>query len=112
MRRDDVTETPKANAAASRRNMLIGGAGSVAGAAPPLATASHGYRCVAHDRHGHGRSSQPWNGNDMDTYADDLATVVEALDPARAIHVGHSTGGGEVARYIGATARSAWPRPC
>jgi non-heme chloroperoxidase len=63
--------------------------------------ASHGYRCIAHDRRGHGRSSQPWNGNDMDTYADDLATLVEALDLQDAIHVGHSTGGGEVARYIG-----------
>jgi non-heme chloroperoxidase len=66
-----------------------------------LFLASHGYRCVAHDRRGHGRSSQPWNGNDMDTYADDLATLVEALDLKKAIHVGHSTGGGEVARYIG-----------
>ena len=63
--------------------------------------ASRGYRCVAHDRRGHGRSSQPWNGNEMDTYADDLATLVEALDLKNAIHVGHSTGGGEVARYIG-----------
>ena len=63
--------------------------------------ASKGYRCIAHDRRGHGRSSQPWNGNDMDTYADDLATVVEALDLRDAIHVGHSTGGGEVARYVG-----------
>jgi non-heme chloroperoxidase len=63
--------------------------------------ASHGYRCIAHDRRGHGRSSQPWNGNDMDTYADDLAKLVEALDLKDAIHVGHSTGGGEVARYIG-----------
>jgi len=62
---------------------------------------SHGYRCIAHDRRGHGRSSQPWNGNDMDTYADDLATLVETLDLHDAIHVGHSTGGGEVARYIG-----------
>jgi non-heme chloroperoxidase len=61
----------------------------------------HGYRCIAHDRRGHGRSSQPWNGNEMDTYADDLAAVVEALDLRHAIHVGHSTGGGEVARYIG-----------
>ena len=61
----------------------------------------HGYRCVAHDRRGHGRSGQPWSGNDMDTYADDLATLVEALDLRNAIHVGHSTGGGEVARYIG-----------
>jgi non-heme chloroperoxidase len=63
--------------------------------------ASHGYRCVAHDRRGHGRSSQPWHGNDMDTYADDLATLVQALDLKNAIHVGHSTGGGEVTRYIG-----------
>src|SRR5512133_849688 len=66
-----------------------------------LFLASHGFRCIAHDRRGHGRSSQPWNGNDMDTYADDLAAVVEALDLKNAIHVGHSTGGGEVARYIG-----------
>ncbi|MEP6957222.1 MAG: alpha/beta hydrolase [Nitrospirota bacterium] len=66
-----------------------------------LFLASRGYRCIAHDRRGHGRSSQPWNGNDMDTYADDLATLVEALDLKKAIHVGHSTGGGEVARYIG-----------
>jgi len=63
--------------------------------------ASNGYRCIAHDRRGHGRSSQPWGGNDMDTYADDLAKVVEALDLKDAIHVGHSTGGGEVTRYIG-----------
>jgi non-heme chloroperoxidase len=63
--------------------------------------ASHGYRCIAHDRRGHGRSSQPWNGNDMDTYADDLAALVKALDLTGAVHVGHSTGGGEVARYIG-----------
>ncbi len=63
--------------------------------------ASRGYRCIAHDRRGHGRSSQPWNGNDMDTYADDLATLVEKLDLRNAIHIGHSTGGGEVARYIG-----------
>lgn len=62
--------------------------------------ASRGYRCVAHDRRGHGRSSQPWSGQDMDTYADDLAAVVEALNLRDAIHVGHSTGGGEVARYI------------
>ncbi len=61
----------------------------------------HGFRCIAHDRRGHGRSSQPWNGNDMDTYADDLAALVQALDLKDAIHVGHSTGGGEVARYIG-----------
>jgi len=63
--------------------------------------ASNGYRCIAHDRRGHGRSSQPWNGNEMDTYADDLATLVEKLDLKNAVHVGHSTGGGEVARYIG-----------
>src|SRR5216684_1825870 len=66
-----------------------------------LFLASRGYRCVAHDRRGHGRSSQPWNGNDMNTYADDLAALVETLDLKNAIHVGHSTGGGEVARYIG-----------
>ena len=63
--------------------------------------ASRGYRCIAHDRRGHGRSSQPWSGNEMDTFADDLAAVVQALDVRDAIHVGHSTGGGEVARYIG-----------
>ena len=63
--------------------------------------AARGYRCVAHDRRGHGRSSQPWIGNDMDTYADDLAALVETLNLKKAIHVGHSTGGGEVARYIG-----------
>jgi non-heme chloroperoxidase len=63
--------------------------------------ASHGYRCIAHDRRGHGRSSQPGTGNEMDTYADDLATLVRALDLQHAIHIGHSTGGGEVARYIG-----------
>ena len=62
---------------------------------------NHGYRCIAHDRRGHGRSSQPWSGNDMDTYADDLAALAETLDLRNAIHVGHSTGGGEVARYIG-----------
>jgi non-heme chloroperoxidase len=66
-----------------------------------LFLASHGYRAIAHDRRGHGRSSQPWNGNEMDTYADDLAALVEALDLRDAVHVGHSTGGGEVARYIG-----------
>jgi non-heme chloroperoxidase len=63
--------------------------------------ASQGYRCIGHDRRGHGRSSQPWNGNDMDTYADDLAELCEKLDLRDAVHVGHSTGGGEVARYIG-----------
>jgi len=63
--------------------------------------ASQGYRCIAHDRRGHGRSSQSWHGNDLDTYADDLAELVGQLDLKDAIHVGHSTGGGEVARYIG-----------
>jgi non-heme chloroperoxidase len=63
--------------------------------------ASNGYRVIAHDRRGHGRSSQPWNGNDMDTYADDLAELVARLDLRDAVHVGHSTGGGEVVRYIG-----------
>ena len=63
--------------------------------------ASRGYRCIAHDRRGHGRSSQPWDGNDLDTYADDLAALTEKLDLKDAVHVGHSTGGGEVARYIG-----------
>jgi non-heme chloroperoxidase len=62
---------------------------------------ANGYRCIAHDRRGHGRSSQPWDGNDMDTYAEDLAALVETLELKKAIHVGHSTGGGEVARYIG-----------
>ncbi|HEV8378419.1 MAG TPA: alpha/beta hydrolase [Tepidisphaeraceae bacterium] len=63
--------------------------------------ASRGFRAIAHDRRGHGRSSQPWNGNDMSTYADDLAELVTKLDLKNAIHVGHSTGGGEVTRYIG-----------
>jgi non-heme chloroperoxidase len=62
---------------------------------------SHGYRTIAHDRRGHGRSGQPWNGNEMNTYADDLAALTEALDLQDAVHVGHSAGGGEVARYIG-----------
>jgi non-heme chloroperoxidase len=62
--------------------------------------AANGYRCIAHDRRGHGRSSQPWSGNDLDTYADDLAELTEALNLKDAIHVGHSTGGGEVVRYI------------
>ncbi|HQS47541.1 alpha/beta hydrolase [Reyranella sp.] len=61
---------------------------------------THGYRVIAHDRRGHGRSSQPWQGNDMDTYADDLAELTAKLDLKDAIHIGHSTGGGEVARYI------------
>src|ERR1700761_341358 len=63
--------------------------------------ASRGYRSIAHDRRGHGRSTQSWNGNDLDTYADDLAELTKILDLKDAIHVGHSTGGGEVARYIG-----------
>ena len=63
--------------------------------------ASRGYRCIAHDRRGHGRSSQPWDGHEMNTYADDLAELVQSLDLKDAIHVGHSTGGGEVTRYIG-----------
>src|SRR5712664_1228513 len=66
-----------------------------------LFLAERGYRCIAHDRRGHGRSSQPWNGNDMDTYADDLAELTGHLNLKDAVHVGHSTGGGEVARYIG-----------
>src|ERR1022692_5122128 len=66
-----------------------------------LFLATNGYRCIAHDRRGHGRSGPPWNGNDMDTYADDLAALVQSLDLNNVIHVGHSTGGGEVARYFG-----------
>jgi len=66
-----------------------------------LFLSSRGFRCVAHDRRGHGRSDQPWDGNEMDTYADDLAALVETLNLRSAVHVGHSTGGGEVARYIG-----------
>lgn len=66
-----------------------------------LFLASQGYRCIAHDRRGHGRSSQPWHGNEMDTYADDLAMLIETLDLRDATLIGFSTGGGEVARYIG-----------
>jgi non-heme chloroperoxidase len=66
-----------------------------------LFLASRGYRCIAHDRRGHGRSSQPWNGNDMDTYADDLAELIEKLDLHDVFLIGFSTGGGEVARYVG-----------
>jgi non-heme chloroperoxidase len=66
-----------------------------------LFLAGQGYRCIAHDRRGHGRSGQPWEGNEMNTYADDLAALVKTLNLKDAIHVGHSTGGGEVARYIG-----------
>lgn len=63
--------------------------------------ASRGYRCIAHDRRGHGRSSQPWSGNDIDTYADDLAELVRQLDLKNVVHVGHCTGAGEITRYIG-----------
>ena len=63
--------------------------------------ASNGYRCIAHDRRVHGRSSQPWSGNDMDTYADDLSALIETLDLKGAVLIGFSAGGGEVARYIG-----------
>ena len=66
-----------------------------------LFLASNGFRCIAHDRRGHGRSSRPWNGNEMDTYADDLATLIETLELREAVLIGFSTGGGEVARYIG-----------
>ncbi|MEI6437281.1 MAG: alpha/beta hydrolase [Candidatus Omnitrophota bacterium] len=66
-----------------------------------LFLASNGFRCIAHDRRGHGRSSQPWNGNDMDTYADDLSALIETLDLKKAVLIGFSAGGGEVARYIG-----------
>ena len=62
---------------------------------------ANGFRCIAHDRRGHGRSGQPWSGNDMNTYADDLGTLIETLDCNDAVLIGHSTGGGEVARYIG-----------
>ena len=70
-------------------------------AAQMLFLAGNGYRCIAHDRRGHGRSSQPWNGNDMDTYADDLAEFIETLDLNNAVLIGFSAGGGEVARYVG-----------
>jgi non-heme chloroperoxidase len=66
-----------------------------------LFLASKGYRCIAHDRRGHGRSSQPWGGNEMNTYADDLAKLIDKLDLTNAVLIGHSTGGGEVTRYIG-----------
>ena len=66
-----------------------------------LFLASHGFRCIAHDRRGHGRSSQPWDGNDLDHYADDMSALLEVLDVRDAIAVGHSTGGGEITRYIG-----------
>jgi non-heme chloroperoxidase len=73
--------------------------------------ASNGYRTVAHDRRGHGRSSQPWQGNDMDTYADDLAAVIEGLGLRDAMLVGHSTGGGEITRYMSDMERRAWLEP-
>jgi non-heme chloroperoxidase len=63
--------------------------------------ASHGYRCIAHDRRGHGRSTQPWSGNDMDTFADDLSVLIETLDLESVTLIGFSMGGGEVARYVG-----------
>lgn len=66
-----------------------------------LFLSSHGFRCIAHDRRGHGRSSQPWNGNDMDTYADDLAILIDKLDLKDVVLIGHSTGGGEITRYMG-----------
>ncbi|MDZ7583931.1 MAG: alpha/beta hydrolase [Thiobacillus sp.] len=66
-----------------------------------LFLAANGYRCIAHDRRGHGRSSQPWNGNEMDTFADDLAALIETLDLKDVVLIGFSMGGGEVARYIG-----------
>src|SRR5262245_8822656 len=74
--------------------------------------ASRGYRTIAHDRRGHGRSSQPWHGNDLDTYADDLAELVAKLDLKDAIHVGHSTGGARSPATSADTAPSAWRRPC
>ena len=66
-----------------------------------LFLASNGYRCIAHDRRGHGRSSQPWNGNEMNTYAEDLAALLDTLNLQNAVLIGFSAGGGEVARYIG-----------
>jgi non-heme chloroperoxidase len=66
-----------------------------------MLVADHGYRAIAHDRRGHGRSSQPWTGHDLDTYADDLAQLIDQLDLREVVLVGHSTGGGEVTRYVG-----------
>ena len=77
-----------------------------------LFLAQHGFRVVAHDRRGHGRSSQSSSGNNMDTYADDLAALIEALDLRDVVVVGHSTGGGEVARYIGRHGTAGCPRRC
>lgn len=68
---------------------------------PMLFLASNGYRCIAHDRRGHGRSGQPWLGNDMDTYADDLSELIHALQLNNVVLVGFSAGGGEITRYIG-----------
>jgi non-heme chloroperoxidase len=76
-----------------------------------LFLAQNGFRVVAHDRRGHGRSSQAWSGNDMNGYADDLAAVIEALDLKSVTLVGHSTGGGEVTRYIGRHGTSGLPQP-
>jgi non-heme chloroperoxidase len=72
---------------------------------------SNGFRAVAHDRRGHGRSSQPWDGNDMNTYADHLAAVIEELDLRDIVLVGHSTGGGEITRYMGRPVLTVSPRP-
>ena len=73
---------------------------------------SKGFRVIAHDRRGHGRSSQTYDGNEMDTYAADVAALAAHLDLRNAVHVGHSTGGGEVARYVARTAAGASRRPC
>ena len=74
--------------------------------------ASRGYHCIAHDRRGHGRSSQPWDGNDMDTYADDLEILVYKLGLKSAIHVGHSTGAVKSSATSAGMARNEWPRLC
>ncbi|HEX9892320.1 MAG TPA: alpha/beta fold hydrolase [Gemmatimonadales bacterium] len=73
--------------------------------------AVRGYRCIAHDRRGHGRSTQSWNGNEMDTYADDLATLIETLDLRDLALIGFSTGGGEVGAISAVTAPGVWPKP-
>ena len=83
---------------------------ATAGKAQMLFLASHGYRCIAHDRRGHGRLSQPWDGNEMDTYADDLARSWSRSTCSGATLFGFSTGGGEVARYIGRHGTRGWPR--
>ncbi len=77
-----------------------------------LFLADRGYRCIAHDRRGHGRSSQPWEGNEMNTYADDLAQLVEKLDLKDAIHVGHSTGAGKSRGTSDVTAQNVWQKLC